>query len=392
MTAAVQALPLRATEDWGSVAGAFLLTLVGFGAIYSTGAFAGPVAAGLGLPRGVVEAVYAINGGSCFLVSALSGPLADRMDVRRLTGAGASLVAAGLALAALWPGLPGLFLGYGLLVGLGAGCAYIPAMVAVQRGFTQRRGLASGLAVSGAGVGTAAAPQLAALPLPWEGALLLAALAALPLGLLGASLLRPWHGPAPARAAAAPPGALPRGLLPCFAGVLLVSVPVSVPHALLVGTALDRGVPMAAAVELLGVVGLGTLLGRFLLGPLADRLGRAGVFLACCACSALSLPFWAAAEDWTRLAVFALAFGAAQGGFVALLPAFLADRFGLAGLGRVMGLTFASRGIAMLAAPPLVALGFAGWPGMAAATALAAGCGLAGAALLAAVAAPSRAR
>ena len=63
-------------------------------------------------------------------------------------------------------------LAYGLGVGLGVGCAYVPAIGAVQRWFVRRRGFASGLAVSGIGVGTLVMPPLASLPdrSAWDGA------------------------------------------------------------------------------------------------------------------------------------------------------------------------------------------------------------------------------
>ena len=40
-----------------------------------------------------------------------------------------------------------IYAGYGLLIGLGTGFAYVPAMAAVQRWFDAHRGLASGIAV-----------------------------------------------------------------------------------------------------------------------------------------------------------------------------------------------------------------------------------------------------
>ena len=56
-----------------------------------------------------------------------------------------------------------VYAAYGLGVGLGVGCAYVPAIGAVQRWFVRRRGFASGLAVSGIGVGTLVMPPLATL-------------------------------------------------------------------------------------------------------------------------------------------------------------------------------------------------------------------------------------
>ena len=45
-----------------------------------------------------------------------------------------------------------VYAAYGLGIGLGLGCAFVPILGAVQRWFVKRRGLASGLAVSGIGV------------------------------------------------------------------------------------------------------------------------------------------------------------------------------------------------------------------------------------------------
>ncbi|MCP2937697.1 MFS transporter, partial [Salmonella enterica subsp. enterica serovar Typhimurium] len=66
-----------------------------------------------------------------------------------------------------------------------------PAVGAVQRWFVKRRGLASGLAVSGIGVGTLAMPPLAALLIDgvgWRDAYLTLGVLAAVLG-VGASLL-----------------------------------------------------------------------------------------------------------------------------------------------------------------------------------------------------------
>ena len=77
---------------------------------------------------------------------------------------------------------PEVYAAYGLGVGLGVGCAYVPAVGAVQRWFVRRRGFASGLAVSGIGVGTLVMPPLASFlieSLGWrEAYLVLGALAA----------------------------------------------------------------------------------------------------------------------------------------------------------------------------------------------------------------------
>lgn len=344
---------------WLVVAGAFLVLMVGFGAIYSYAAFAEQIADSLGAPRASVTLVYALSGGACFFVSALSGRLADRIGPRVPAMVGMGLVGLGLMVAATARSLAEVLAGYGLLIGLGTGFAYVPAMAAVQGWFHQHRGLASGIAASGIGVGTALVPAGADAMLSlgdWRGAFLAFGAASVLVGGAGALLLR--RPPGRGRAAEAPAPARPwatRRFALAYGGTLLVSIPATLPQALLVGTARDLGIDWHEAVSLLGLIGLGTIAGRFLLAALADGLGRRVTFLGCCAGMAGSMAVWALAESMVALQGFALVFGALQGGFVALLPAFTADSFGGRSIGGVIGLIYTGRGVALLLAPPVVA-------------------------------------
>lgn len=366
--------PRRAAlyRGWFVVAGAFLVMMVGYGAIYSYAAFADEIGATFGAERASVAVVYALSGGACFFVSALTGPLADRIGARVMAALGMLLVGLGLMVAAAANSLIEVYAGYGLLIGLGVGFAYVPALAAVQRWFDVHRGLASGIAVSGIGIGTAlvppAAEMLAAIG-DWRTAFVICGAASAIVGLAGALLLLPppgfqQEGTPPDGARPTPPRlVLGRDFAFAYAGTLLVSLPAVLPHAMLVATARDMGLGRHDALALLGLIGLGTIAGRFLLAALADALGRRGVFLACCAgMSAAMLP-WALAETEAGLQAFALGFGALQGGFVALLPAFTADSFGARSVGGVLGVLYTSRGIALLAAPPLLAVGVAALAG-----------------------------
>lgn len=358
------ALP-EATSAWRVVAGAFLVTMVGFGAVYSYAAFAEEIAAAFGSSRASLAVVYALSGSSCFFVSALTGPMSDRLGPRVLAVTGMLLVGLGLLLATAAQSLVEVYLSYGLLVGLGCGFAYVPALAAVQRSFRTHRGLASGIAVSGIGVGTAlvppAAEALAALG-DWRVAFLICGVLSALVGVSGALLLAPAAqdpGGAPLQPPAPAAALLSRDFALAYFGTLLVSVPVTLPHAMLVATARDIGIGRQDAVALLGLIGIGTIIGRFLLAAIADLLGRRLVFLLCCSGIAASMLPWAYGRDVASLQAFALGFGALQGGFVALLPAFTADAFGARSVGSVLGLLYTSRGVALLAAPPMMALGIA---------------------------------
>ena len=173
----------RIFHGWFVVAAAFAVTFVGFGCAYTFSAFVEPLQHDFGASRGSVSLVFSLAGFLYFGLGIVSGPLADRVGSRRLAVTGMILTGLGLAAASVARSLPEVYAAYGLGVGLGVGCAYVPAIGAVQRWFVRRRGFASGLAVSGIGVGTLAMPPLASLlieTLGWRGAYLaLGALAAI---------------------------------------------------------------------------------------------------------------------------------------------------------------------------------------------------------------------
>ena len=147
-------------RGWLVVLGAFLIQVVGFGAIYSSAAFSAGIAASIGMNRADADLVMGLSLGLSFLVSAISGSLADRFGPRLLAVFGVILVASGLAMAALAQSATTLFLGYGLLLGLGVGLANVPGIAAVQRWFLAKRGLAAGLAGTGMAGGMALVPIL----------------------------------------------------------------------------------------------------------------------------------------------------------------------------------------------------------------------------------------
>lgn len=373
------AAPLSAFErhrGWMVVLGAFLVLLVGFGTINSSSAFAPEIGESLGLDRADAAMVLALSSSATFFVSAISGPLSDRVGPRPLAVFGVLLVAVGLAIASAARDGATFFASYGLLVGIGVGLAYVPAVSTVQRWFLAHRGLASGIALSGIGIGTALVPPLKFLLADfgdWRVAFLCCAVLAGAVGVAGALLLdaRPEnHGLGPdgerqrARSAAARPEEpglgdvlVSRGFLLAYLGTLLVAVPAAAPLMLLVGTAEARGLSHAQAVGLLGLMGIGTVVGRFCMAAVADLLGRRIGFILSCLGVSLSMLVWALADRPTSLQGFALIFGALQGGFVALLPAFVADSFGSRSVGGVVGLLYSSRGIALLAGMPLLSLG-----------------------------------
>jgi len=365
----------RLFRGWRVVAGAFAVTFVGFGCAYTFSAFIESLQRDFAASRGSVSLVFSLAGFLYFGLGVLSGPLADHFGSRRLAVIGMLLTGIGLGLAGFAQNLTQVYTAYGLGVGLGVGCAYVPAVGAVQRWFVRRRGFASGLAVAGIGVGTLVMPPLASLliaDLGWRSAyLVLGAFAAI-IGAGSALLiendprdrgLHPDGEPRRELAAESPQGAsvrdaiTSRAFVGLYAACLICSFGVFVPFVHLVPYALDHGVPQSSAVLLLGMIGVGSTAGRFFLGGLADRMGRRASLLAMFVGMALSLAIWAVAGNLWTLAAFALAYGVFYGGWVAVLPAVVMDTFGGRNVSGIIGILYTSVAFGTLIGPS--AAGFA---------------------------------
>ena len=130
-----------------------------------------------------------------------------------------------------------------------------------------------------------------------------------------------------------------------------------VPFVHLVPFAVDHEVQQSSAVLLLGVIGVGSTVGRFFLGGLADRIGRQSFVLAMYVGMAVSLAIWAVASGFWLLAAFALLFGLFYGGWVAILPALVMDYFGGRSVSGIIGVLYTSVGFGALVGPS--AAGFA---------------------------------
>ncbi len=262
-------------------------------------------------------------------------------------------------------------------MGIGVGCSYVPAMGATQRWFVRHRALASGLASSGIGAGTLLVPPLASLLIAhggWRGAYLVLGIAAALIGGAAALLIEndprdrglgPDGNGAPADASASQPAAgmaiadavRSRRFILFYAACLACAFGVFVPFAHLAPYAVDHGIAPSRAVLLVSAIGVGSTVGRFLLGGLADRLGRELTLVATFATMALALAIWLVSTTFWPLALFGFVFGSAYGGWVALLPAVVMDYFGGRNVSGLIGILYTSAGIGTLIGPS--AAGFA---------------------------------
>jgi MFS family permease len=248
---------------------------------------------------------------------------------------------------------------------------YTPSIACVQPWFTRRRGLAAGIASAGIGAGTLVVPLLATGAiawLQWRDALRLLALAVLVLGLGCAALMRR----APVALAASGGANLPlpghtlrealhsRTFWWLYLGTVLAAPSMFVPFAHVSAAARDAGIDTAQAVGLVGLIGIGSLVGRLVIGALADRLGRTLTLVLMQGAMGASFLLWAGAASYPLFALFALCFGLSYGGIVSLLPALCMDFFGARAVASIIGMLYSGAALGNLLGPVLAGLVFDG--------------------------------
>ena len=354
---------------WVVVWATFVCLAVIFGVSYSFAAFFESFAAEFSAQRADVSWIFGLSGFVYFVLGAGGGMLADRFGPRIVCSAGMVLIALGLLATSWASSLLAVYLSYGLLVGLGIALVYTPSIASVQPWFTTRRGLAGGIASSGVGAGTLLVPVLVAMAIglmPWREAMQLLALGVLLLGLLAAGLLRraPSSGSASGSAGGSASGLTLRETLrsPTFRWFYLATVLASpvmfIPFAHVSASARDLGLGEAFAVGLVGLIGVGSLVGRFAIGVVADRLGRAQTLVLMQLSMGASYVVWAAAGGQGLLWVFALWFGLSYGSIVSLLPAICMDYFGGKSVASVVGTLYSGAALGNLLGPVLAGAAF----------------------------------
>jgi sugar phosphate permease len=250
----------------------------------------------------------------------------------------------------------------------------LPNQVMLSRYFDKARGRAMGIAYLGIGVGGAII--LRVLPdviqaLGWRGALralgVFMIVIAFPVAFFVKEPPRLESGPAGSlgeRIAASLRGlpAFLRGMLkqPAF---YLLAIGSMASIGAVGGTmqnlklylSLDRGLTQADAGKVGSIVLFGSLAGRLLMGWLADRWDKKRVMILIYSIVAVSIPLIALAPSRGALFTAAFLFGIGLGGDYMIIPLMAAELFGLAVMGRLMGVILTADGVAEAVVPMGVA-------------------------------------
>jgi MFS family permease len=345
------------------VAGAFVILFVAYGAQYSFGVFLSALLEEFTWGRARLAGVFSLYACVYPALGSVAGHLTDRFGPRVVISVGGVLLGAALAGMALVTSLWQPYVLYGLVAGVGMSAAYVPCNATVVRWFVARRGLAVGLAMSGASTGTFVFPvfaQFLVATIGWRAAYVAFGAGIAITLLLIAPLMRrdpesvglhPDGGAWPVRAAATDAASWPlahamrsRAFWVLAATFGATWIPVFVPVVHLVPYARDLGfAPMTAAWVVSGL-GAGAVTGRLVMGPLSDRVGRTitlrlAFLLQIVACAGFFFT-----RDLATLLGAAALYGYGYASVSTLFPPLVGDFFGRGHAGAIVGALFAIAG------------------------------------------------
>jgi len=356
----------RLFYGWIVVAAFFIISPITVGTRLSFGVFFKSIESEFYINRAVTSSIFSVYMVLSGVFVILGGWALDRYGPRivvLLMGlfTGLSLVLTG-QITALWQ----LFITYSFLLAIGTSASFVVLMSTVSRWFDKKKGLALGIAGSGAGLGILVMAPFATYLIStfdWRTAFLI-------IGIITWFIVIPLS-----RLLKKDPseiGALLDGLesnsrvkceqkrdnkeedfYPAYLSLLqaartrsfwlilfillLFSSCMYLIFTHLVPHVTDIGFSAEEAATVLSLTGVTYIAGRVLMGAISDRIGRkiAGIICALLQAGAMVLIIWA--SDLWMLYLFALVYGFANAGMGPIVAALASDTFGLGKLGVILG-------------------------------------------------------
>jgi len=295
----------------------------------------------------------------------VAGWIIDRFGPRRLMLSG--IVMGGIALIGLsmMTSLWQLYLFY-MFNALGYMCGGpLPNQVLISRWFDKARGKAMGIAYLGIGVGGMLVPQVARmlnLKFGWHDALMILGFIMIAIAFPMAWFVKENPEGTQAGARKEEPK-IPFGdILKSWPFYLLVigsmcsiGAVAGTSQNLKLFFSIDLKYSQEQAANVMSIVLGSSIVGRLVMGWLADRMQKKYVMMLIYSLVALAIPLLYFATTPGIIYVFAFIFGVALGGDYMIIPLMAAELFGVKVMGRVMGLVITADGLAEAFAPMLAA-------------------------------------
>jgi sugar phosphate permease len=295
----------------------------------------------------------------------VAGWVIDRFGPRRLMLSG--ILMGGIALIGLsmMTSLWQFYLFY-MFNALGYMCGGpLPNQVLISRWFDKGRGKAMGIVYLGIGVGGMLVPQIARwlnVQFGWQQALMI-----LGFIMIGIAFPMAWfvkenpEGAAQSDKKEEPK--IPFSQILKSKAFYLLAIGSMCSIGAVAGTSqnlklffsLDLKYTQEHAANVLSIVLGASIIGRLLMGWLADRMPKKYVMILIYSLVALAIPLLYFADNTGVVYLFAFIFGIALGGDYMIIPLMAAELFGVKVMGRVMGLVITVDGLAEAFAPMLAA-------------------------------------
>jgi len=341
---------------------------------FSFGVFFKFLESDLGLNRAMLSIIFAISVILSSVFGFIGGWALDKYGPRRILFIMGVFTAASLLLTSQVQSSWQIFITYSLLLAIGTGPVYAVTNSIVMRTFKKEQGLVIGIANAGEGLGLIIMAPVATLLIAsfdWRMAYIIIGLVAL-VTVIPVSLLvkqTPQESVAGAKGIELNTKASPtsEGLsiaraaktrsfwLFALIGVLMASgIHLIITHIIPYTT--DIGHTEEQAAVMLSLIGIGTITGGILMGLVCDKLGQKKTSVSSCLLLAVALFWLISATPLWSLYLFAFVFGFAFGGVLTALTALVGHSFGVANIGKMLGVLDLSFGVAALAGPLLAGI------------------------------------
>ena len=352
---------------------AFFVMFAMAGALSTYGVFFKPLATEFGWTRAITAGAYSVSVFLAGLFFMVTGRLTDRFGPRLVVTVGGFILSLGLFLMSRINATWQLYLFFGVIFAVGLSGGLVPMMSTVAKWFVKRRGLMTGIVLSGVGVGQVTVPLVATYFIAtygWRTAYIYMAVIALVLIVIAAQFLRrdPGQvGQLPDGESATKPASSvseTKGVslgeaihtrqfwMLCvmyfsygfFAHPTLVHI---VPHAT------DVGISAMTAASILSVIGGLSAAGRIGMGSAGDRIGNKRGLIIVFILALFALLWLQLAKELWMFYLFAVVFGVAYGGLIALEAPMAAQLFGLRAHGAILGVVHFGATIGAAISTPL---------------------------------------
>ena len=354
---------------WVIVASGFLILFVTYGVQFSFNVFFPILIKQFSWSRKDLSGAFSLYTIVYTAMSPVVGRIIDTYGTKRIVYIGGILLCTGWGMMSQVNRLWHVYIYLGVIAGLGMSTSFVSVNSTIVKWFIEKRGLALGIALSGNGVGLAIIPLVVGLFITiwgWRSTYMVIAFIVLIFMIGSGKLLVSPRERYVIESKKNSNGlsSLQNDLLGelnylkpreamITASFWLIALSFSLnafsifmPFVHLTAFSLDIGFPTRTSIQALSIIGFCNLLGRLLGGPFSDKIMRKKALMIALLIQAGSWFFLFHRQNFWGLYLFAILFGTSYGFRVTIFPGIIADYFGRAFSGSIIGIIFCIEGAA----------------------------------------------